>query len=202
MSKKEKRISINALERVAKENFPDEVTERWFDIDVTIKRNLSMPEMMQFVQDVVDMCFTTDGTYIPEVMDFAIKSGILTYYANFTLPDNLEKQYWLTYATDAVDMVCKHINMIQLQEMVNGANRKLDHLCDTDVIATKEKLTELSSAFTKMGEQFSDMFGGVSAEDVQRVVGAIGENGMDEEKVVSAYLQHMKAAAGGDNNDK
>lgn len=202
MSKKEKRISINALEKVAKDNFPDVVTEQWFDIEVTIKRNLSMPEMMQFVQDVVDMCFTTDGTYIPEVMDFAIKSGILTYYANFTLPDNLEKQYWMTYATDAVDMVCKHINMIQLQEMVNGANRKIDHLCDTDVIATKAKLTELSSAFSKMGEQFSDMFGGVSAEDVQKVVGAIGKNGMDEEKIVSAYLQHMKAEAGGDNDDK
>lgn len=201
MSKKEKRISINALENVAKENFQDVVTEQWFDIEVTIKRNLSMTEMMQFVQDVVNMCFTTAGTYIPEVMDFAIKSGILTYYANFTLPDNLEKQYWLTYATDAVDMVCKHINMVQLQEMVNGANRKIDHLCDADTIATKTKLTELSSAFAKMGEQFSDMFGGVSAEDVRRVVGAIGENGMDEEKIVSAYLQHMKSEAG-DNNDK
>lgn len=56
MSKKEKRISINALENVAKENFQDVVTEQWFDIEVTIKRNLSMTEMMQFVQDVVNMC--------------------------------------------------------------------------------------------------------------------------------------------------
>ena len=38
MAKDEKRISINALEKIAKEQFPTEVKERWFDIEVTIKR--------------------------------------------------------------------------------------------------------------------------------------------------------------------
>lgn len=202
MAKKEKRISINALEKVAQENFQNVVTEQWFDLDVTIKHNLSMTEMMQFVRDIVDMCFTTNGEYVPETMDFAIKSGVLIYYANFTLPDGLEKQYWLTYATDAVDMVCKHINMVQLQEIINAANRKLKYMCDTDIVAAKAKLTELSDSFAKMGEQFSDIFNGVNADDVQRVVSEIGEHGIDESKIVSAYLDYMKGTATEDSHDQ
>lgn len=202
MAKKEKRISINALEKIAKEQFPESVTEQWFDIEVTIKRSLPLKEMLQFVQEVVDACFTTDGTFVPEIMDFATKSGILTHYANFTLPDNLEKQYWLIYSTGAVDMVCQHINMVQLQEMIGGINRKIDHMCDTDIVATKAKLNDLYEAFIKMGTEMSDLFSGVNAEELQKMVDALGSTELSEEKVVSAYIEHMKKGAGGENDDK
>lgn len=202
MAKKEKRISINALEKIAKEQFPESVTEQWFDIEVTIKRSLPLKEMLQFVQEVVDACFTTDGTFVPEIMDFATKSGILTHYANFTLPDNLEKQYWLIYSTGAVDMVCQHINMVQLQEMIGGINRKIDHMCDTDIVATKAKLNDLYEAFIKMGAEMSDLFSGVNAEELQKMVDALGSTELSEEKVVSAYIEHMKKGAGGENDDK
>lgn len=202
MAKKEKRISINALEKVAKEQFPESVTEQWFDIEVTIKRSLPLKEMLEFVQEVVDACFTTDGTFVPEVMDFATKSGILTHYANFTLPDNLEKQYWLIYSTGAVDMVCQHINMTQLQEMIGGINRKIDHMCDTDIVATKAKLNDLYEAFVKMGTEVSDLFGGVNADELQKMVGNLGSTELSEEKIVSAYIEHMKKDTGGENDDK
>lgn len=202
MAKKEKRISINALEKIAKEQFPESVTEQWFDIEVTIKRSLPLKEMLAFVQEVVDACFTTDGTFVPEIMDFATKSGILTHYANFTLPDNLEKQYWLIYSTGAVDMVCQHINMVQLQEMIGGINRKIDHMCDTDIVATKAKLNDLYEAFVKMGTEVSDLFSGVNAEELQKMVGALGGTELNEEKIVSAYIEHMKKGAGGESNDK
>lgn len=202
MAKKEKRISINALEKIAKEQFPESVTEQWFDIEVTIKRSLPLKEMLQFVQEVVDACFTTDGTFVPEIMDFATKSGILTHYANFTLPDNLEKQYWLIYSTGAVDMVCQHINMVQLQEMIGGINRKIDHMCDTDIVATKAKLNDLYEAFVKMGTEVSDLFSGVNAEELQKMVGALGGTELNEEKIVSAYIEHMKKGTDGESNDK
>lgn len=202
MAKKEKRVSVNALEKIAKEQFPESVTEQWFDIEVTIKRSLPLKEMLQFVQEVVDACFTTDGTFVPEIMDFATKSGILTHYANFTLPDNLEKQYWLIYSTGAVDMVCQHINMVQLQEMIGGINRKIDHMCDTDIVATKAKLNDLYEAFVKMGTEVSDLFSGVNAEELQKMVGTLGGTELNEEKIVSTYIEHMKKGAGGESNDK
>lgn len=202
MAKKEKRISINALKKIAKEQFHESVTEQWFDIDVTIKRTLPLKEMLEFVQEVVDVCFTTDGTFVPEIMDFATKSGILTHYANFTLPDNLEKQYWMIYSTDAVDMVCQHINVSQLHEMIDSINRKIDHMCDTDIVATRAKLNDLCEAFAKMGTEVSDLFSGVNADELQKMIGALGNTELSEEKIVSAYIEHMKKDTGGDSNDK
>lgn len=202
MSKKEQRISINALEKIAKEQFQETTTKKWFDIEITIKRSLPLTEMLEFVQEVSEACFTTDGTFVPEIMDFAIKSGILTHYANFTLPSNLEKQYWLIYSTDAIEAVCECINNAQLQEIVDAANRKIDHMCDTDIVATRAKLNELYSAFEKMGEEFSNMFSGVNPEELRNMISALGNSDVSEEKIVSAYLEHMKNSSDGDTDDK
>lgn len=196
MAKGKKRISVNAFEKVAKEQFPETVTEEWFGIEVTIKHSLPLKEMIMFVQEVVDACFTTDGTYVPEIMDFAIKSGVLTHYANFNLPENLEKQYWLIYSTNAFGMVSQYINQSQLQEMIEAANKKIEYMCDTDITATKAKLNDLCEAFEKMGEQFSTLFNNVSQDDVQRLIEAVGEAGVDEDKIVSAYIKGMKSIAG------
>ena len=189
MAKDEKRISINALEKIAKEQFSTEVKERWFDIEVTIKRVLPLTEMIGFVNEVVDACILIDGCFHPGGMDFAEKSGILTHYANFTLPDNLEKQYWLIYQTDAADMVCRHIDTVQLREIVNAANRKIDYLCDSDAAAVKAKLDSILKALADAGDRMEEAFSNVSAEDLQRLASALAEGGLSEEKVVSAYME-------------
>ena len=202
MAKKEKRVSVNALEKIAKEHFNNIETEQWFGVDITIRRTLPLYEMMCFVQDAVDMCFTSDGTFIPEVLDFAVRIGLLTRYANFTLPNNLEKQYWLTYATDAVDVVGKHINTVQLHEMIQAINRKIEYMCDTDIISIKSKLDDLNSEFAKMGGQFSDMFRGIDASDVRRMIDVIGENGVDQKQIASAYIQYMKEHSKVESDDQ
>jgi len=196
MAKKiEKKVSINALEKVAKEQFPESTVSEWFDIEVVVKRTLPLQEMLQFVKEVVDVCFLEDGTYVPEIMEFAIKSGVLTHYANFTLPSNLDKQYWLIYSTGAVDHVIQYINMQQLQEIIASVHRKIEQMCDADIVATRARVGELYTAFNKMGEQFANVFGGLSAEDILKVASAVGEHGLSEEKIVAAYINQMKKAA-------
>lgn len=202
MSKKEKRVSINALENIAETQFQNTITKEWFDIEISIKKVLPLTEMMELVQEITEACFTTDGTFVPEIMDFAIKSGVMTHYANFTLPTNLEKQYWLVYNTDAFDVVSEYIDKVQLQEIVDAANRKIEYMCDTDIVETKAKLNELYAAFEKMGEQFSDIFNGVNADDVHRVINTISESGLDEGKIVAAYLENMKKKPDGASDDK
>jgi len=199
MAKKEKRISINALEKVMKEQFAEATTVEWCGIEVTIKHTLPLQEMLLFVKEVVDSCFMDDGTYVPEVMDFAIKSGILTHYANFTLPDNLEKQYWLIYNSGAAEMVCESINKVQLQEMVNGINRKIEHMCDTDITEMRAKIEALSEAFANLGEQFIETLGDISGDDIQKLTTALSAGGVREDKIVAAYIDQMKK---GSTDDK
>lgn len=172
MAKKEKKISVNALETVMKERFQNVVTERWFDFDVTIKGVLSLQDALQFVKDVVESCFLEDGTYVPEVKDFAIRSGVLTSFANFTLPSNIKKRYELVYCSDAYDFVISHINSEYFHMLMTSIDEKLEHILD---------------------EAYGRRLGGVDidAESIERIIQSFGSDGINEGKVVDAYMGYL-----------
>lgn len=143
-----------------------------------------------FAEDIANACFTLDGTFIPQAKDFAVRDGILTRYANFTMPSDTEKQYELLYATDAVDVVMEEIDMEQLEGIIDAADRKIDYLCDTNVREVSAKLETVLKTFEEMGTAVERMFGGMTPEDMQKMLGAIGQAGqLDEEKIVEAYMK-------------
>ena len=125
MAKSEKKISIASLDKVLKEQAVDIATEQWFGNEVKIKHTLSFSEALAFVDDVVSSCFHTTGGYMPELQEFVVKSNILTRYANFNLPDNLEHRYSLLYNTDAVDVVIRHINQKQLDDILESISETI-----------------------------------------------------------------------------
>ena len=196
MAKREKRISINAFERAAEKECPAVRAENWNDIDVTIRYTLPLLDMLAFTKDIVESAFTSSGDFVPELVEFAIKDGILTRYANFTMPDNIEKQYWLIYNTSAVAFVAEFINKGQLQEIINAANRKIENLCENNAVMIRAKVDELIAAFEGVQKQTESMFGGLTQDDLQALLSAAqGGEGLSEEKVVEAYLDVMKREA-------
>lgn len=192
MAKNEKKVSINSLDKVIKENFTNKANAEWHGLEVAIKHNLSFTEMLEFVNDVVMSCFQDDGDFVPEVMDFAIKSNILSKYANFSLPDKLEHRYEIIYNSDAVDFVCQNINMQQLREITASIDRKISYLCNTNVMNIQKQMMELVSAFENMQQKTTDMFSNFTPDDLVKIMGAIEEGGLSEEKVVRAYLEQTK----------
>lgn len=195
MAKNEKKISIGSLDKVIKENFVNKTTAEWRGLEVTLKHNLSFTEVLEFVNDVVMSCFQEKSGFMPEVMDFAIKSNILSKYANFSLPDNLEHRYEIIYNSDAVDFVCQNINIQQLREITASIDRKISHLCNTNVMNIQKQMMELVSAFENMQQKTSDMFANFTPEDLTKIIGAIDEGGLSEEKIVRAYLEQTKPVA-------
>lgn len=194
MAKNEKKISIGSLDKVIKENFVNKTTAEWCGLEVTLKHSLSFTEVLEFVNDVVMSCFHEKSGFMPEVMDFAIKSNILSKYANFSLPDNLEHRYEIIYNSDAVDFVCQNINIQQLREITASIDRKISHLCNTNVMNIQKQMMELVSAFENMQQKTSDMFANFTPDDLAKIVGAIDEGGLNEEKIVRAYLEQTKPA--------
>lgn len=196
MAKNEKKVSINQFENIMKERFPQKTTEQWFDIEVTIRHSLPFAEMLAFANDVVVSCFSDSYGFMPELMDFAVRSNILTRYANFTMPDNLEKRYEFIYNTDAVDFVLGHINMDQLKELISAINRKIEYQCSTNINYVQKHLTELVAAFEQMQKNTEEMFGGINPDDFSKVVNAIAEHGsVDEKKIVDAVMANRAEAA-------
>lgn len=190
MAKNEKRVSIALFDKIAKEHFQNESVVKWHEVEVHVKRASSLTDMLGFVDDddVVRSCFHDRLGFMPEVMDFAIKDSILTRYANFTMPDNLERRYQMIYAIDAVDTVCAAIDTRQLQEIVNAIETKIRFMCDSKSAEIEARVNDTLAALEEVRDRTQDIFAGINMEDLKNIMGAITDEGLSEQKIVKAYL--------------
>lgn len=193
MAKNEKKISINSLDKIIKENYNNTTTAEWYGVEVTIKKNLAFKDVLEFVNDVVMSCFQDKGGFMPEVVDFAIKSNILSRYANFSLPDKLEHRYEIIYCTDAVEFVRQHINAEQLNEITASINKKISYLCNTNIMNIQKQIMELVSSFETMQKKTTDMFANFTPDDMTKILSAFEDGKFSEEKLVEAYLQKTRS---------
>lgn len=194
MAKTEKKVSIALFDKIAKEHFDNNATIQWCGTEVKVKRSLSLMEVLAFVDDVVESCFHDQYGYMPEVRDFVIKSNILSRYANFSLPDNLEHRYQMVYFTDAVDTVCEVINTTQLQEIVDAIDKKIRFNCNTRTAEIQKRIEQVVETIEDMSRQTEALFSGLTKDDMQTLMSAIAESGLDEQKIVKAYMEQKKAA--------
>lgn len=190
MSKKQDRISINKFESILTDNVVTIPLAGAEDVTVMIKKNLSLEEMVQFVSDIVESCIDREnGEFIPESMDFVLKSGLLTKYANFTLPSSYDKQYMLVCGTNAVDQVWPHINQVQFMEIKNAAEKKINFYLNTMAGAVHKRIDELASQLESVVAMYEKAFEGFDADDMKDMVKNLGSiKDLDEESLVNAVL--------------
>lgn len=190
--KKTQKISVNAMDEIMKRYQTTETVE-WNGLQVVIKKNLSLEEMMTFANSVVKSCFDqANGAYMPEVKDFAIRANVLDMYTNFTLPKDLEKQYDMVIRSGAVEMVLNHINYMQFNELVKAIDSKLQNTADANIQAFITKLDNVTTAFSDMQTEMEKMFSGVDSEDIGKLVGAIANGDNTQEGIVKSYLELVK----------
>lgn len=192
MAKSENRVSITKYDAVTKEHFNQDTVINWHGVDVKVKRNLSLKEMLTFVRDVVEVSFGDNYGYMPELTDLIVKSNILTMYANFRLPEDLERRYEMIYATDAVEMVTKNINTEQLNEIIRAINTKIRFACDTRTREIEARVNDVVNTLEELKTNTEKVFSGVSQEDLKNLLGAVANGGVDEEKLVHAYMSETK----------
>ena len=198
-----KRISVNAFEKVMKETYTPTDTFNWNGIEVTVKKNLSLKEMLEFVDSVVKSCFANDtNAYMPEIKDFAIKVCTLEKYANFTMPRSVESQYSLIYHTDAVEQVLGYVNHQQFNEICMAISRKVDNIAQANVEAVNKQMNELYNAFDNLQKNIASVFDGVNNEDIKAVTGALANGTIDEERLVRAYTQVTSEEASEHSGDQ
>lgn len=193
MANKKEISAATFNEIVQKYSVKDAVID-WCGTEVIVKHTISFTDMMEFVHNAAESCFSESGAYVPEVMDFAIKSNILSRYANFALPDDLEHRYSLIYRSDIVDKVCEHINNEQLHEIIDAIKRKVGYACDAKVSSIQQKAAEMFNALEELSKQIEGMFSNVSQDDIQKLLGAISNGSINEDALVQAYLKQTNGA--------
>lgn len=186
---KTKKISINAMDKVIKENYIPSHTIDWNGLEVVIKPTLTFKDMMSFVDSVVKTCFTSDnGAYMPEAKDFAVKSNILEKYTNFTLPNNLEHRYEMIYYTDIIETVFKYTNKNQFNAMMDAINSKIENIAQANIENINKQMIELQASFEIFQNRIESMFDGINLEDIPDIMDKIASGNLDESKIVEAYM--------------
>lgn len=187
--KSKKRITINAFEKTLEKGLPETITIEWGGLSVEIKPTLSLGEMYGFVNGVVSACVDAEtGAYNAEIKDFAIKIMVLENYANFTLPKSSEKTYELIYRTDAYFRVRDNINLVQFDEICKAIDTKIEYALKSNIGAANRQINEIFSSMEGIQNQLSSLLGEVSEDDIKNLLTALTKGDVDEEKLMSAYL--------------
>ena len=187
------KISISALEKIMKGNYEAVATIDFHGQELVVRRTLPFQEMLKFVDEVVRSCFQRDTSeYIPEVKDFALLNNIVEYYSNVRLPENLDRKYELLYQTDLIPVILKAVNDRQFNEMVMAINTKIKYLADSNAEKLVREFEHVSQRFAELADKVSDLYSGVSKEDLQNIAGAIAGGSLDEEKIVQLVLDQNR----------
>ncbi len=96
---------------------------QWRTKRITVRPLLSFAETVQIVNNVMDACIDkSTGYFIPETLDFALRLNIVSMYASVEIPENMEQQYILLYATDLYDTVLNYVNKGQIEAIKSAIN--------------------------------------------------------------------------------
>lgn len=196
MSKKSNKISINKLESTMTNNVVSFALDGHPDIEVTVRRVLPLYDVMQLVADVVSTCVDTEtGEYIPEVQAFAVRSAVLTMYANFTLPKDPQKQYDLIYNTTAFQQVLDVIDRVQYDEILYSINERIKHevaMLESTMARQVAELTDNMNRFIKNSEE---LFGTVGGDDMSALMKNLSKIGkVNEKELVKAIIDAKQDA--------
>lgn len=117
------KLNVEDSARIAKSmNLAPKIVQ-WRSKRIAVRPLLSLSEMMQVVNNVMDACIDREtGYFVPETLDFALRVNVVSMYACVELPEDISLQYTLLYATDLYDTIAANVNKGQLEAIKNAVN--------------------------------------------------------------------------------
>lgn len=199
MSKNEKKISISAIDRVLKDmEYNENDTVQWNGLDVVVKKRLSLVDVAGFAASVAGNCVSRDtGEYRPEFYDFMIANNIIEYYTNISMPEDAEKRYAMICAIrPLISEVLAHIDNEQYNNLIGAIDLKIAYIANSNIDAAIRKVNDAYNSLNEFVKTTAEMIEGVDPELFNNFINAVSENGIDEGKLMSAYL----SSVGSDNS--
>lgn len=195
-AKKEEEIKVLTLDDFNKvydsmSDMHDDV--EWSGLKLRIKKNITLQEMIRFVEHVSTYCFANEnGEYMPEIKDFAVRCETLETYANIKLPEDIEERCKLVYCTDIYLTVISHVASEQYNALLMAVNKKVKHQAASNIEAVAHQINDIASKFTEIEEGISKLFDGIDADTINGIAGALANGKFDEDKLAKAVLAQRK----------
>jgi hypothetical protein len=163
--------------------------------DIEVTPVISMYTFDNCVARIVDMLYDNEGNYIPNLKDFFIRIVLLFAYTNVKFPndveDILEDLYDLVYKTSFFHDVIKVANAEQVAAINAAVDAAVKYKNTSNVDKVNRQIAVLSEELDNLGKQFTSMLDGVSEDDVKKLMSAIENNAVDENKLMQAYKEEV-----------
>ena len=189
----EKMISVEKMDEILKDYFPEETVTDFHGQELVIKKLLGPEDFFALVRQIADGCFGKDGEYMPEVSDLLLRAGVVGEYSNVRLPKNADHMVRILYGTDLYEKVLAHISGDQFDALCDAVWERVSTRNNMNKALFENEIQKAVAGIQSLGDQMAQLFGEVSADDIKALVGAIGEGGIDEEKLVQAVVEKQNA---------
>ena len=185
----DKKVTYETIREAMNDHCPQVEILDWYGVEITVQKIVPFLTMKEIVEDVAGACFNDDtGEYMPELMDIALRICVIDAYTNIVLPGDPEEQNRILYGTGLWSGISELIDEDQFSAIQLAISRRVKARLDTNRAEFEHELNAMTNALSEAGKQINDLFAGVNADDLQKLVAALGEHGVDEEKIVQAVV--------------
>ena len=185
----DKKVTYETIREAMNDHCPQVEILDWYGVEITVQKIVPFLTMKEIVEDVAGACFNDDtGEYMPELMDIALRICVIDAYTDIVLPGDPEEQNRILYGTGLWSGISELIDEDQFSAIELAISRRVKARLDTNRAEFEHELNAMTNALSEAGKQINDLFAGVNADDLQKLVAALGEHGVDEEKIVQAVV--------------
>lgn len=182
MSKKKNRISVNTLEKYCSQLnlVPQEIQMPYGDgesLSFTVKPLLTMDESIRFIEDVVRECIMADDMLIiPLARNFIVKKNLMTYYANFTMPESQSKTYDFVMASSGIiSVILDNIDLDQFNMLCQSIDERIAFEERKMIAEQEHNVRQITENVSEFVSKMSGLFDGVDAEQMGNFVTSMGK---------------------------
>lgn len=200
MSKKKNRISVNTLEKYCSQLnlVPQEIQMPYGDgeaLSFTVKHLLTMDESIRFIEDVVRECIMADDMLIiPLARNFIVKKNLMTYYANFTMPESQSKTYDFVMASSGIiTVILDNIDLDQFNMLCQSIDERIAFEERKMIAEQEHNVRQITENVSEFVSKMSGLFDGVDAEQMGNFVTSMGKMAQNTEisaqSLAGAFLE-------------
>lgn len=200
MSKKNNKISINALEKYCGQfnTEPQDIEIHYGEDEVftfTVKPLLTMDESVRFIEEVVRECIMPDDMLIvPIARDFITKKNLMTYYANFTMPESQSKTYDLVMAsTGIINAILDNIDIDQFTMIQRSIDERIAFEEQKMIAEQQSNVRKITEDVSEFVSKMSSLFDGIDPEQTDGFMTSVSKMAQNTEisaqSLASAFLE-------------
>ena len=191
-------LSFKAISSKINEVTQPDSSFEYLGFKITVRKNISYENFTRFIYDVVESCFDENGEYNPSAQELFIKYGIIKYYTNIGLPEDVgEKEanyiFNVIYNSDIVSKALTIINQNQISDLYASIDRLIDYRIKLKVNVLKAETESAAAEIKRISENLDDILGNITKEDLSKLVDTIINNSIDEKKLaLELYKENNK----------